>query len=435
MPRELVPFELDRELARVVPRARAAYRALRVGREVTLAVPDVLRDPETIERVATDTSDPIAAPLVRWLYWLELTRRGLPLEGERVRRYRTERLALDKPLSGHFTWRELLGHALRDAARRPALLEVMFERGDDLRDAGSRLFELRAALPSFAGRSRALLELPNPDIAQQARRFLVATADAWSSLEARSLADVLARALAPEAADGWPRQLSLRSLHDLLGSPDWLQGLRLDPGELPAPLSASSFMRALLRLGAAWNDALAPAQQPFSIAHDAFGLARNSHGALLASLPISPHFLKRQLGLGKERALSHARSLSRSALLFARCLALRVLEDEAALAGPQALREAFSDHAATTLGFELPPNAAGLVFRPRMGDAQRLAGVLLAASRALQLAEEHDEDWFRNPRAIEQLRAEAHMPPSTTCSTQALDAGARDLTRTLAAQL
>src|SRR5258707_2739030 len=122
MARELSPFELDRELATAAPRARAAYRRLRSGREVTLSLPNVLSDPERLERIATDKSDPMAAPLVRWLYWLELMRRALSREGERVRRYRTERHALDQPLSGHFTWRELLGHALRDAARRPALL-------------------------------------------------------------------------------------------------------------------------------------------------------------------------------------------------------------------------------------------------------------------------------------------------------------------------
>jgi hypothetical protein len=435
MPRELAPFELDRELARVVPRARAAYRALRSGRKVTLTVPDVLTDPETLERLATDESDPIAAPLVRFLYWLELMQRALPHEGERVRRYRAEHHALDKPLSGHFTWRELLGHALRDGARRPALLDVMLERGDELRDAGSRLCEVRAELPSFGGRSRALLELPHPEIAAQASNFLKGSADALGSLELGSLADVLEHGLAPQADDGWPRQLSLRSLHDLLGNTDWLSGLRIDLGELPAPLSAASFVRGLLRLGAAWSEALAPTQQPFSVGHDAFGLSRATAGALLASLPRSPAFLKRQLGLGKERSVAHARALSRSALLAARQLALRVLQDAPSLEGPAALRDAFLEHSATTFGFELPPHAVGLLFRPRLGDAQRLAGTLLAATRAVELADEHDEDWFRNPRAIEELRAEQHQPPSTTCTSEALEAGARALTQALAAQL
>jgi hypothetical protein len=439
VPQELSPFELDRELARVAPRAVAAYRALRGGREVTLSIPDVLVDPETIERVASDESDPIAPALLRWLYWLRLMQAGLALEGGRVRRYRVQPHALDAPLSGHFSWRELLGHALRDRARRPALLEVLVERGDALRDAGTRLYQLRAELPSFgagsAGKSRADLELPCADIGASARAFLEQSADAQQSLEAGSLGDVLELGLAHAADDGWPRQISLRSLHDLLGEPDWLSGLRLDLGELPAPLSASSFARGLLRLGAAWTVALASPNRPFALAHDAFGLARATYGALFSGLVTAPAFLKRQLGLGTAKAPGHARALSRAALVFARLLALRVLLDEPALRGPLALREAFAEQASGALGFELPPAAAGLLFRPRLGDAQRLAGVLLAATRAQSLAEEHDEDWFRNPRAIEQLRAEAREPLPTTCTADQLDAGARTLIRTLSSQL
>ena len=435
MPRELSPFELDRELAKSAPRARAAYRALYAGRDVTLHVPEVLRDPETLERVATDTSDPIAPALLRHLYWLELMQRALPREGERVRRYRVERHALERPLSGWFSWRELLGHALRDAARRPAILDEMLARGDALRDAGTRLYEVRAELPRFGGRSRESLELPHPDLAQTASQLLGASRDAMQSLELRSLSDLLTRALAPEAADGWPRQLTLRTLHDLLGSSDWLSGLRIDVGELPRALSAASFARGWLRLGAAWIEALAPASQPFSLAHDPFGLAGARQGALFASLATSPAFLRRQLGLGKERAQGHARALSRCALLFARQLALRVLTAEAALRGSAALRETFSEHATQALGFELPQSAAGLFFRPRLGDAQRLSGTLLAYEQSASLVDEHDEDWFRNPRAIEQLREEARVPPETTCKTESLDAGIRALVERLAPQL
>lgn len=435
MPRELSPFELDRELAKIAPRARAAYRALRSGREVTLHVPDVLRDPETLERLATDKSDPIAPALVRHLYWLELMQRALPREGERVRRYRAERHALDKPLSGWFSWRELLGHALRDAARRPAILDEMLARGDALRDAGSRLYEVRALLPSFAGRSRESLELPHPELAPLANQLLTASHDALQSLGVTNPSELFTCALATEAADGWPRQLSLRTLHDLLGNADWLSGLRVDVGELPRPVSATSFVRGWLRLGAAWVEALAPASQPFALAHDPFGLARARHGVLFASLATSPAFLRRQLGLGKERALAHTRALSRSALLSARLLALRVLTAEPALRGSSALREAFSEHATRALGFELPDTAAGLFFRPRLGDAQRFAGTLLAYAQSAALVDEHDEDWFRNPRAIEQLRAEARTVPETTCSTESLDAGIKALVQHLSPQL
>ncbi|HKY39553.1 MAG TPA: hypothetical protein VJN18_26625 [Polyangiaceae bacterium] len=439
MPRELSPFELDRELSRVAPRAIAAYRALRSGREVTLTVPDALTDPETIERIAGDRTDPIAPALMRWLYWLQLMQRGLALEGARVRCYRAQRHALDTPLSGSFTWRELLGHALRDQARRPALLELLFARGAELRDAATRLHELRAELPSFgagaAQRSRVELELPCPDIAACARSFLERSADAYQNLEAGSLSEVLELGLAHAADDGWPRQLSLRSLHDLLGERDWLSDLRPELGELPAPMSAASFARGMLRLGAAWSEALASTARPFALARDPFGLARCTHGALFAGLVTSAVFLNRQLGVGKTKAAGHARALSASALLFARQMALRVMLDEPALRGPDSLREAFSEHATRTLGFELPEVAAGLFFRPRVGDAQRLAGILLAATRAQRLAEEHDDDWFRNPRAIEQLRAEAREPVTTTCTSEQLASGATTLLRSLTEQL
>lgn len=432
MPRELSPFELDRELAKVAPRARAAYRALCAGREVTLTVPEVLRDPETLERVATDKSDPLAGPLLRWLYWLELSHRALPRAGERVRRYRSERHALDKPLSGHFTWRELLGHALRDAARRPALLDVLVDRGQALRDAGTRLYEVRAELPRFAGRDRVSLEGLRSEAPEAARALLASTADAAQSLELRSLSDVIARGLAAPAADGWPRQLSLRSLNELLGSQDWLSGLRLDMGELPAALSPASFTRGLASLGAAWSEALAPESQPFCIARDPFGLSRAQSGALFAGLTTSPAFLRRQLGLGKERVVTHVRALAQSALAFARQLALRVLLDEPALTGPRALTEAFSELATQTFGFEPPGSAAGLFFRPRLGDAQRLAGLLLAAEQQRRLVDEHDEDWFRNPRAIEQLRAEARVSPPMGSDKESLERGARALGQLLA---
>lgn len=433
--RELSPFELDRELARVAPKARHAYRTLRAGGEVTLRVPDVLVDEETIEQLASDASDPIAAPLLRWLYWLQLMRRALPLEGERVRQYRIERHAVDKPLSGHFSWRELLGHALRDRGRRSHLLDLLWERGDDLRDAGSRLYELRAEQPSFAGRDRAALEQPCPNLVEQARAFLASSADAYGSLELYRLSDLLERGLATAAADGWPRQLSLRTLHDLLGNADWLSGLKLDLGELPAPVSAASFVRGFTRVGAAWSDALAPAQQPYAIAHDPFGLQRAARGALFASVPQCAPFLRRQLALGKERAFEHGRALAGSTLIFARLLALRVLQGEAALRGPEALREVFSEAGTEVLGFEPPPAAAGLLFRPRLGDEQRFAGLLLAAAREEELADEHDDDWFRNPRAIDELRSEAHQPPDTRCDNALLERGAKALVTALAGKL
>ena len=60
----------------------------------------------------------------------------------------------------------------------------------------------------------------------------------------------------------------------------------------------------------------------------------------------------------------------------------------------------------------MPPSAAGALFPVGVEDEQALIGRLTAVSRAEALLTAHDEDWFRNPRAIEQLRAEASLPPA-----------------------
>jgi hypothetical protein len=61
--------------------------------------------------------------------------------------------------------------------------------------------------------------------------------------------------------------------------------------------------------------------------------------------------------------------------------------------------------------------------------------VLLNAAGSQAFADEHDEDWYRNPRAVEQLRAEASMPPATRTSAEQLEAGVQALAGQLAARL
>jgi hypothetical protein len=46
-------------------------------------------------------------------------------------------------------------------------------------------------------------------------------------------------------------------------------------------------------------------------------------------------------------------------------------------------------------------------------DTQRFAGLLLAFERHQKLVQAHDEDWFKNPRASDQLLSEAALPPQT----------------------
>jgi hypothetical protein len=71
----------------------------------------------------------------------------------------------------------------------------------------------------------------------------------------------------------------------------------------------------------------------------------------------------------------------------------------------------------------------------RADEGQRLSGLLLAASWHRRLLEAHDEDWFRNPRAIEEIRAEAEEVPEASVSPERLAKGARELSGWLAERL
>jgi hypothetical protein len=84
-----------------------------------------------------------------------------------------------------------------------------------------------------------------------------------------------------------------------------------------------------------------------------------------------------------------------------------------------------------SFGVVLPKTVAGSVLRLHVDDGQRFGGLLLAASEAERMTEAHDEDWFRNPRAIEQLRAEAALPEQRRPPPETLEAGARSLAHAL----
>jgi hypothetical protein len=77
----------------------------------------------------------------------------------------------------------------------------------------------------------------------------------------------------------------------------------------------------------------------------------------------------------------------------------------------------------------LPARWAGALYRIHFDDGQRFAGLLAAATWQRQLLETHDEDWFRNPRAIEELRASVDCMPATGIAAGGLSVGARELRR------
>jgi len=180
---------------------------------------------------------------------------------------------------------------------------------------------------------------------------------------------------------------------------------------LPQSLGAASFGRALGQLGAAWYEALAPTDQPFVIAHDPYGLGRHEAAALFTLLPLNARFARRHLDISARAWPDVQRRLAQLWLLDLAVSALRVRLRPHALSGEQAFREAYAELSSRDLTLSLPRTSAGALFPLGVEDEQALLGKLLAPSRIEAMITAHDEDWFRNPRAIEQLRAEARLPP------------------------
>jgi hypothetical protein len=175
------------------------------------------------------------------------------------------------------------------------------------------------------------------------------------------------------------------------------------------------------------SDAAGELRSPFVLARDVFDLRRHEVGALLGLLPVSRAFAARQLGLGPSHTQDYVRALARSVLVDTRVAAFRVLLRELLLGGPGAVRRELAELSHGALGFELPLQAVGAFIRVRPRDSQRFAGALLAASRHQSLVEAHDDDWFRNPRAIREVRAEIGESPLSEVTAQTLSTGATAL--------
>jgi hypothetical protein len=443
------PLRLDREIARAAEALRAHRRSLACGEGWD-------DDPFVTTRLVTGSTtfmavqampdlDPLKVPLLRWVY---------RLADQRINRVALVRVAAESGVTEHVVSEperariplsEMLNRGLASPKRREAWLGSFIGKSEQLGAAVATLWERRQEVAQR-------LRLSGPDsmegigasAPEAARAWLDRTRDAFTEIKENNakafpglggLSGLVSVALAETAVEGWPRHLLPRTILDLFCETDLFRGVELDPGRLPEAFAPASFLRALTRVGAAWVDATAPNDQPFVVAHDPYGLRRRTMGALLGTLPASPAFARRALGVDGARLVDHRRGLSAALLVASRLAALRVLLRGPALAGRRALREAFESEVHRELGITLPATAAGAVFRLHEDDAQRFAGLLLSARTAAMLRDANDEDWYRNPRTVEQLRDEARLSPEPTTTDEALAEGAAALEAALIATL
>lgn len=431
------PLRLDRAIAELSRAVRKWRRRLRQGEGLD-------GDPFIVERLLATRSafvavsefpesDPLKRPLLRAIYRLAEQRINLrtlvAIAGER---HHVPHV-VSNPERVRASLHDLLGRALAEPKRREAWLESYVASAESLSEAVVLLWERRAEVAARMGASSLdALEGAGADVPGAASRWLDRTNDMFADLAPESLGALVDLALASDANEGLPRHLSPSTILDLFRDGDLFRSLSLDVGELPTPYGAASFLRALGDVGAAWSDATAPRDQPHVIAHDPYGLRRRTTGALFAGFFGNDRFARRSLGVDPSRLAKHRRAIASAALIESRKAALRVVLRPAALEGRRAFRDAFEAEVHRTFGLRVPPERAGALFGLHVDDAQRFAAIVLASSQRDVMRELHDDDWYRNPRAIEQLRDEGRRSPVTVTSADALNAGSYALYASLA---
>lgn len=427
-------FAVDRELKKCCERWRRFRRVLQAGQVPAsdpFAASRQVLGRRAFYELGELKSDPIAPAVNRWVYRLTEQRVTSDLLVELSQRLRREEHPISEPDDGRYAFATMLRSGIGIGPKPALWLKQALKHTDRVQELVLQLWERRQELATrFSLPSPDAISAPCELLHEHTERWITDTEAPWQTPALLTPAELVHQALGDPGALEWPR-LTPRALLDFFGDSRLLEGLELDPGRLPDGLGPTSYMRAMARLGAAFLDAGAPQNQPFAIAHDAYGLDRRRHGALFALLLMNPEFLRRRLGAGKDAIKSAQRSFGTSLLIASRLAALRVLLRRAALTGSKAFLETFEEQSARVCRVELPRRTAGVFIRLHDDDPQRFAGLLLGARLLARLTEEHDEDWFRNPRAIDQLRSEAALPPAFHADPEALTEGARLLSATL----
>jgi hypothetical protein len=393
---------------------------------------------ETWLELREEAPDPASPRLEGWVIWLLQGRVNRASEVAEALAWEEPRLRVLLPVPEEIS--------LREAVKR-----MILARSTELRGDAARAIERTDDEPAarsrevWARRGEVLRRLDNPwshvcpvsaeDLRSHALAVLAATDDlARQTLRGRGTwVEALAFGVGQEGEVPWPRQLSARwLLEGFRGEAGWLDVPGLDLGPLPALAGGSSITRSLARLGARWADAAAPRDLPRALGSSPLGVERYEMGALLAGLARNADFLRRHFGLSQPEATRARRQQAEVGLVAWRLEAARSLLGLEAIGGdPRRLREAAEEHVGRALQASFPGHLALVLPRPRPTSPARLLGAASSQITADQLRDEQDEDWFRNPRAVHELRDRLSRAPSLTIDPKPLGAGIERLSREL----
>ncbi len=412
---DLEPSDLERRLRRAIYAEHCERLAWRTDASISTdsMIPvEAFTTRDGFASILELTPDgPLQRAWLGWAYRLSEARVNHGIRSHLVRAWRLRPWAVESPLPAQYSSRELLLRALADPERRESWTAAWLGTLQESQHAVGLLWERRRELALRAGigeLDRIESPVAEPDL--WAQRLLDQSAGLASALLPRQLSGLFSAAQAENDHTAWPAQLSPRRLGELLGSPAWFEGIDVRLGNSPQPLAPSSFLRGLARLGARWADAAAARDRSWVLTHDPYGLERRTLGALFARLPLSGPWLTRVLGLDRYRAEQVRRMFLKSQLVHLRMAALSVQLRRVALGGPAQLRTLGLERWEACWGFIPARTIAGVLPRLHRDTLQRFVSLLRAASLELQLVQEFDEDWYRNPRAVEFLRSQLLLP-------------------------
>jgi hypothetical protein len=256
------------------------------------------------------------------------------------------------------------------------------------------------------------------------------TGDLWRHVNAEALgprpvaATVFRHAVARDAGEGWPAQLSMQWLVNVTGM--GANDVELEVQSLPDVLGAASFLRALGSAGLAARVGLGRSGLPFALAQEPMFVPGHLWALAFSSLGIDMDWQIRQLGVGRRVASAQVRRLAYSALFELRLQAARVLLGDDAAPATASL---FEELGVRLVGLPLDGRLRGAWPSVHDDDPARLLAWIQAPQFVADLRERFDADWYRNPRAWSHLRDLAARPGCEAVDADALENGARALAR------
>ena len=419
-------LRLDKDVARAVKSLRAARLSRNEDLDPFAGTRHVAGKSTFValeDRPWSIAEAPHAAALRRWVYALTIERLAHETELARSEVTEDEKAPVVGPKPRTISFREAIRGVVFSAKRNEAqsylrtageLASQVAPLNDEVaslrREAAHRLgqddaplFETgvkQAALTTFADDFFRKTDALATDILRAARKKnddVVPLAADWFFL-----------AEGRDAREGWPSHLTRRWLEEF--APPLVRGLNLDVAELPKAVGASSFARALAEYGRAVRRAGPSPSLPFALAQDPFAIDSERYAFVFAALIAAPAFHRVILGNVARVAAQQARVGAIVLLFTARLAAVQWLRAHPGTTGD-------SDELGHRLLDAPPPGDLFTAWpsgRSRRGEAPNEASRLVALGTSTAfvsgLIERHDEDWFKNPRGLAELRARAAAP-------------------------